>query len=105
MPTIIITGIDGEARAVDAERDISLMEVIRNNGYSELMAMCGGCRSCATCHVYIDPEYFDGLEKMTTEENDLLESSSYRKATSRLSCQVRISDSLENLRVTIAPED
>ena len=73
--------------------------------FDELLALCGGCCSCATCHVHVDPEFAAKLPDMSEDEDDLLESSSDRNATSRLSCQIPFSDALDGLRVTIAAED
>jgi len=70
-----------------------------------LSALCGGCCSCATCHVYIDPAFAAKLPPVGSDENDLLDSSSFRKAGSRLSCQVPLTPELEGVRVTLAPED
>ena len=81
------------------------METIRDNGFDELLALCGGCCSCATCHVHIDPSYMDKLPEMDMDEDDLLESSDHRNEYSRLSCQIPITDTLDGLKVTIAPED
>jgi 2Fe-2S ferredoxin len=81
------------------------MEVIRENGFDELLALCGGCCSCATCHVYVDPEFADRLPPMSDDENDLLDSSDHRTERSRLSCQIPFSAGLAGLRVQIAPED
>lgn len=81
------------------------MEVIRDNGFDELLALCGGCCSCATCHVHIDPAFADQIPAMSEDENDLLDSSDHRNEYSRLSCQVSVTDAFEGLRVTIAQED
>ena len=105
MPRLTITTRDGEVRTLDAEQNRTLMEVIRDDGVSELLAICGGCCSCATCHVYVDPAFADRLPPLSDDEDALLDGASYRNATSRLSCQIRISDALDGLRVTIAPED
>jgi len=105
MPKIIVTGREGEVKELEGENGLSLMEVIRDNGFDELLALCGGCCSCATCHVHVDPEFADKLPKMSEDEDDLLESSDHRNETSRLSCQVEVSDALEGLKVTIAAED
>ena len=83
----------------------SLMENIRDAGLDELLALCGGCNSCATCHVHIDPDFAEQLPAMSEDESDLLDSSSYRIETSRLSCQIEITDEMDGLRATIAPED
>jgi 2Fe-2S ferredoxin len=81
------------------------MEVIRDNGFDELMALCGGCCSCATCHVFIDAGFADKVPTMSEDENDLLDSTDSRNDQSRLSCQIPVSDALDGLTVTIAPED
>ena len=105
MPSITVINQEGAERSIDAPVGRTLMEVIRDNGFDELLALCGGCCSCATCHVHIDPAFVDKLAKMSADENDLLDSSDHRNEFSRLSCQVPISAELEGLRVTIAQED
>lgn len=85
--------------------DGSVMEAIRAAGIDELQALCGGCCSCATCHVWVDPDWWDRLPPLGADEDDLLDSSSHRTALSRLSCQLPLGADLAGLRVTIAPED
>lgn len=105
MAKITVISRTGEGREVEADDGLSLMEVIRDNGFDELLALCGGCCSCATCHVHVDPAFADKLPKMGEDENDLLDSTDHRDATSRLSCQIPVSDELDGLVVTIAAED
>jgi 2Fe-2S ferredoxin len=81
------------------------VEVIRENGIDELLALCGGCCSCATCHVYVDQAWLSALPPVGADEDDLLDLSDERAPNSRLSCQIRFSAALDGLRVTIAPED
>lgn len=57
MPKLILVTRDGEEREMDGATGLSVMEVIRDNGVDELLALCGGCLSCATCHVHIDPRF------------------------------------------------
>ena len=83
----------------------TVMEAIRDNGFDELLALCGGCCSCATCHVHVDPAFADKLPAMSEDEDDLLESSDHRNETSRLSCQIEFTSDLDGLKVQIAPED
>ncbi|MBC7737022.1 MAG: 2Fe-2S iron-sulfur cluster binding domain-containing protein [Candidatus Saccharibacteria bacterium] len=90
---------------MEAQAGLSLMEAIRDNGFDELLALCGGCCSCATCHVYVDPAFADKLPPMSEDENDLLESSDHRNETSRLSCQVPLTPDMDGLKVSIAAED
>ena len=105
MPKLIVTTRSGETREVEAAAGLSVMEAIRDNGFDELLALCGGCCSCATCHVHVDPTFADLLPALTADEDDLLDSSDDRDATSRLSCQLPFTDALDGLRVRIAEED
>ena len=105
MPKLIVTTREGEERELDGEAGLSVMEVIRDGGIDELLALCGGCCSCATCHVHVDPDFADLLPAMGEDENNLLDSTGDRDATSRLSCQIPFTDALDGLRVKIAEED
>ena len=105
MPRLIVVNRAGEETTVEAADGLTVMEAIRDNGFDELLALCGGCCSCATCHVHVDPAFLDQLNPMSEDEDDLLESSDHRVASSRLGCQVPLSPALDGLRVTIAPED
>jgi 2Fe-2S ferredoxin len=105
MPKLTVITREGAESTVDGESGLSVMEVIRDNGFDELLALCGGCCSCATCHVHVDPAFLGLLPPMSEDENDLLDSSDNRDETSRLSCQIPFGDALDGLRVTIAPED
>ena len=105
MPKLIVVTREGEESTVNGEAGLSVMEVIRDNGIDELLALCGGCCSCATCHVHVDPAFADRLPAMSEDENDLLDSSDHRNETSRLSCQIQLTAELDGLKVTIAPED
>ncbi|MGF7150234.1 2Fe-2S ferredoxin [Sphingomonas zeicaulis] len=105
MPEIIVTRRDGEQQTVTADVGLSLMEAIRDAGIDEMLALCGGCCSCATCHVKVDAAFSTLLPPMSEDESDLLDSSDHRDERSRLSCQIAMTDDLNGLRVTIAPED
>ncbi|MEO6247389.1 MAG: 2Fe-2S iron-sulfur cluster-binding protein [Sphingomicrobium sp.] len=105
MTSITITDRSGNERSVTAQNGLSLMENIRDSGFDELLALCGGCLSCATCHVFVDEEFFAKLAPLSEDENDLLDSSDARQPNSRLSCQIPIGPELNGLRATIAPED
>lgn len=105
MGILIVENREGEQMTLQAEASQNLMEIMRSGGVDEILALCGGTCSCATCHIFVDPEFVDLLEPMGADENDLLDSSDHRGATSRLSCQVIWRDELDGLRVTLAPED
>jgi len=105
MPTIMVTGRSGEEKAVTVDSGITVMEAIRDNGFDELLALCGGCCSCATCHVHVDPSWKDKIPTIGEDEDDLLESSDHRDEFSRLGCQIELTDEMDGLKVTIAEED
>ena len=105
MPKLIVVDRAGVEKTIEAQAGLTLMEAIRDNGFDELLALCGGCCSCATCHVYVDPTFADKLPPMSEDENDLLESSDHRNETSRLSCQVPLTAEMDGLKVSIAAED
>ena len=105
MPRLIVVNRAGEEKVVEAASGLSVMEAIRDNGFDELLALCGGCCSCATCHVEVDEAFLAALPPITQDEDELLDSSRHRTGASRLSCQVEFTDALDGLRVRIAPED
>ena len=105
MTKLVIVDRSGNEKEIEAADGTSVMEAIRDHGFDELLALCGGCCSCATCHVYVDPAMAASLPELSADESDLLDSSDHRNETSRLSCQVKVSPALDGLRVTIAPED
>jgi ferredoxin, 2Fe-2S len=105
MPQIIVTTRDGDERRLDAALGLSAMQAIRDGGVNDLLALCGGACSCATCHVYVDSAFVSALPPMSEDEHDILDGSSHRAPTSRLSCQIRLTAELDGLRVTVAPED
>ena len=105
MSKIIVTTRSGEISEVAGKPGYSVMEILRDNGFDEIAAICGGCCSCATCHVYVDAEQLNLLEEQSEDEHDLVSSTDHHKPESRLSCQIDFSDTLDGLRVTIAPED
>ena len=105
MPKLVVVNRAGEEKTVQASAGLSVMEAIRDNGFDELLALCGGCCSCATCHIHVDADWAGKLPAMSEDENDLLDSSDHRGETSRLSCQIQLTGALDGLKVTIAPED
>ena len=105
MPQLTIVTRDGTEKTVEGRAGWSVMENIRDNGFDELLALCGGCCSCATCHVHVDPEWSEAVGPAGADEDDLLDTSDHRLGTSRLSCQIEFGPELDGLRVTIAPED
>lgn len=81
------------------------MEIIRDAGIDEMLAMCGGSCSCATCHVHVDGAYLSRIPEMSQFERELLEGSAHFNEASRLACQIPFSAAIDGVRVTIAAED
>lgn len=103
MITLNIVDRQGTETKIETASGLSLMEAIRENGFDQLLALCGGTCSCATCHVYI-PSPAPG-DVLSDDEHDLLDSSDHRTAASRLACQVALTAAHDGLTVQIAPED
>lgn len=82
----------------------SLMEALRELEYG-VAAICGGMCSCATCHVYVAPDWAGQIPEQHSDERELIAELQHRRETSRLSCQVRLDAGLDGLRVTLAPEE
>ncbi len=81
------------------------MQTITEADFGDVLALCGGMCSCATCHVYVENGPGDQLPPMSEDEQDLLEMSAHHRENSRLSCQITMTEALDGLRVTVAPED
>jgi len=105
VPSLTVITRDNVRHQIEAEVGLSVMEIIRRAGFDELVALCGGCCSCATCHVYVRPEDLGRLPPVAGDENDLLDSSEHRTDHSRLSCQLKFQPGMDGLEVAIAPED
>ena len=105
MPQIHVISRAGLETTVQAEPGRSVMEALRDGGVDEIQAICGGCCSCATCHVYVDTAFLGSLPQPSADELDLLDTCSHLQEGSRLSCQIPVTVALEGLRLVIAPED
>lgn len=103
MPTVWLTRRDGTTEQVMTKSGRSLMLSIRKPG--QIQAICGGCASCGTCHVYVAEGWAERLPPIQPDEETILAFSDWRQPNSRLSCQIRVADELEGLCVTVAPED
>jgi len=106
MSTISVTNLLGETREIELKPGWSLMEVLRDAGYDEILAMCGGSCSCATCHVHIENHADRQLPPIEEDEEMLLTmSDSYHESKSRLSCQIELSETLAGLKVSLLAEE
>ncbi|MGA3158434.1 MAG: 2Fe-2S iron-sulfur cluster-binding protein [Steroidobacteraceae bacterium] len=104
MPVIKVVDLNGSEQQVDVAVGGVLMEPLRDLD-AGISAICGGMCSCATCHVYVDPEWVGKLPAAMSDETDMLRDLSTRRDNSRLSCQIQLTAAVDGLRVTIAPEE
>lgn len=104
MYSLQIVDHEGIEHCVPARPGLKLMEVLRELDFG-VPAICGGICSCATCHVYVDPKWAARLPSPDADEQSLVSELSQRKAESRLSCQIELTEALSGLRVTIAPDE
>jgi ferredoxin len=95
----------GSMQVLQVSEGMTLMEALRDSGVANIVALCGGCCSCATCHVYLIEAPADDQKATTGAEEDLLETSQYRKHNSRLACQVQIRIDHDGMTLEVAPED
>ena len=101
MPKVTFIAADGAARSVEAEIGATLMETAIRNSVPGIDADCGGACACATCHVYVEPEWQGKTGARNPMEEDMLDFAFDVRDNSRLSCQIKISDGLDGLRVKV----
>lgn len=104
MALITFVGPDGSEHVVDASPGQSLMEAAKNGSVPGILADCGGACACATCHVYVRDEWSERAGEPDGMETDMLEAAEEVRATSRLSCQIRVSEDLDGMIVDIPAE-
>jgi len=92
---------DGASRTVDAEPGVTVMEAAKLNDIPGIEAECGGACACATCHVYVDPEWVEKTGKPEAIEEDMLDFAFDVRKESRLSCQIKVTPDLDGLTVRV----
>jgi 2Fe-2S ferredoxin len=100
MPKITFIDTDGKRHELDAPVGLSVLEIAHKNGIS-LEGACEGSLACSTCHVIVDPEDYDRLKEATEDEEDMLDLAFGLTHTSRLGCQIIITEELDGLTVTL----
>jgi 2Fe-2S ferredoxin len=90
---------DGETHEVEVKTGMSVMEGAVRNNIPGIDADCGGACACATCHVYVDPEWTEKTGGPSAMEESMLDFAEEVKPNSRLSCQIKVSDALDGLVV------
>jgi ferredoxin, 2Fe-2S len=101
MIKVVFVEPAGSRRELAAPAGMTLMEVARQNGIAGIVARCGGACACATCHVYVMPEWLARLEPREDMEEGMLESAWEPRADSRLSCQIHLTSALDGLTVQV----
>ena len=101
MTTIRFIQASGSEQEVDAADGESVMRAAQVHGVPGILADCGGCLTCATCHVYLPEEWFDRIAPQSEDETAMLEGAVDPRSNSRLSCQIAVSPDLEGLTVVV----
>lgn len=100
MPKMTFVNTDGTRKEVEAPVGLSVLEIAHRNGI-DLEGACEGSLACSTCHVVVDPEDYDRLKEATEDEEDMLDLAFGLTHTSRLGCQIIITEELDGLTVTL----
>ena len=104
MPSITFLMKDGTAKSVDAPLGLSVMEIAVKNNIPKIEGACGGSLACATCHVYVHPDWWDRVlpeDGISDSENDMLDLAFDLRRASRLSCQIIMTPELDGLTVAL----
>ena len=103
MPKIVYIEDDGTHVEVDVKEGYSVMEGAIMNGVEGIEAECGGACSCATCHCYVQKDWWEKLPEMDAIEDSMLEAATERRDNSRLTCQISVTEELDGLVLEVAP--
>ena len=104
MPKVVYVGSDGHSRTVDAAVGDTVMSTALRNGVPGIVGECGGNNSCATCHVWVRQDYADLVGGPGDLEDDLLDLGvSDRRDSSRLGCQIELTEDLDGLMLDVPP--
>jgi 2Fe-2S ferredoxin len=103
MPTMTFIDRDGKELTVEAPLGESLLEIAHANNV-DIEGVCEGCMACSTCHVVVDPEWYDRIPAPSEDEEDMLDLAFGLTRTSRLGCQVTMTEELDGLCVSLPAE-
>ena len=105
MPKVTYVHANGTVREVEVAAGTSVMEAAVRNDVAGILGECGGCRSCGTCHVYVDEAWRDRVGPTTAPEQELIDFSGLGRENSRLGCQIKLTDALDGLVVVMAENE
>ena len=100
---IKVTDRDGKKHELEGDTNSTLMEILRDAGL-DIEAACGGCCACATCHVYINDQWLEKISPKDDDEESMLDQAFDVRNSSRLSCQIGLSEDLDGIELELAPE-
>jgi 2Fe-2S ferredoxin len=100
MPKMTFVLPNGVEKEVDAPVGLSILDIARKNDLP-IEGACEGSLACSTCHVIVDEEYYDMLDNASEDEEDMLDLAFGLTSTSRLGCQIKITDDLDGLKVRL----
>jgi 2Fe-2S ferredoxin len=100
MPKMVFIERDGSRREVDAPLGLSVLEIAHKNDI-DIEGACEGSLACSTCHVIVDPDWYELLKEASEDEEDMLDLAFGLSATSRLGCQIIITEELDGLTVRL----
>ena len=100
MPKLVFIERDGARREVEAPEGLSVLEIAHRNDI-DIEGACEGSLACSTCHVIVEPEWFDKLEEASEDEEDMLDLAFGLQRTSRLGCQIIVTPELDGLTVKL----
>jgi ferredoxin, 2Fe-2S len=105
MAVINVIDRAGKNHVLEGKVGNTLMENLRDAGL-DVEAICGGCCSCATCHVFVDDAWVGKMPERTIDEFELVEQTrAFKDGNSRLSCQIKFTEDMDGITVTVAPEE
>lgn len=105
MAVIVFMGIDGKKYIAEVKSGVSLMEAAYRHSVPGIVAECGGACACATCHVYIEPDWLERLPQREAMEDAMLDMVVARRDNSRLSCQIIVNEMISGINVQVADNE
>ena len=109
MPKITFQYKDGREQTIEAQENWSIMETAVDNDIDEIPGACGGCISCATCHIYVHPDWQDKVlaedNEKSEDEEDILDTAFDVRDNSRLGCQIKLTPALDGIVVALPGTD
>ena len=103
MPRVTFVLTDGTRRDIEATTGETLLQIAWDN-HIDIEGACGGVMACSTCHVIVDPAQIDRLDRPSEEEDEMLDLAWGLKPTSRLGCQIVMTEALDGLTVSLPAE-